>query len=174
MSTTPDLSLQSLVERCIDGDLTRRERLSLFETLVQQPAALAEVAEVIAFERLTADLADVVDALPTPATTPEEHARRVARFLARFWTDGAYRDRVRRAPRATLAAAGLPPSAGKTLVVHENSENTLHLVLPPLLDSDRELDDEELDLAVAAGQDPQAGLEQSAPTGWEFLRGWQR
>lgn len=174
MKPAPDTSLQALVERCIDGDLTRRERLSLFETLVENPESLADVAEVVMLERLTADLAAAVDALPAPAVTPEEHARRVAQFLARFWTDAAFRARLLAAPRATLAAAGLPPPAGKTLVVHENTADTVHLVLPPLLATDRELDEDELDLAVAAGQDPHGGLDQSGPSGWEFLRGWQR
>ena len=52
------------------------------------------------------------------------------KVVARAWADPAYKAALLADPAAALAETGLSPPAGVALRVHENTPQTMHLVLP--------------------------------------------
>lgn len=67
-----------LVERAVDADLSRIERVRLLETLVDDAAAREAAREALALERKFADLAGAADNAPVPASpTPGRAAETV-------------------------------------------------------------------------------------------------
>lgn len=72
-----------------------------------------------------------------------------AKVVKRAWSDPAFKALLLSDPAAGLASMGLPLPAGMRVKVLEDTDELIHLVLPPPPDGD-ELADESLDL-VAAG-----------------------
>ena len=52
------------------------------------------------------------------------------KVVARAWSDAACKAELLADPVSALAKMGLSPPAGVTLEVHENTPETMHLVLP--------------------------------------------
>ena len=70
-----------------------------------------------------------------------------AKVIAKAWGDEAFRARLLADPTAALAAEGIAAPAGKTFAIVEDTDDTVHFVLPS---RPTELSDDELD-SVAAG-----------------------
>ena len=54
----------------------------------------------------------------------------VAKAIAHAWSDAAFKDKLIRDPHAALAEHGLELPAGKTIKVIEDTDDTVHMVLP--------------------------------------------
>ena len=54
----------------------------------------------------------------------------IAKTIARAWTDSAFKDKLVSDPHAALAEQGLAVPEGTTVTVVENTEDTVHVVLP--------------------------------------------
>ena len=76
--------------------------------------------------------------------------------LAPALTDADARDRFLADPRAALAAAGLAVPDWITVTAHEGDTPELAITLPPALDPDAELSEEQL-AAVSGGCDYKPG-----------------
>jgi len=78
----------------------------------------------------------------------EKWRARFAKVVARAWTDDAFKAKLLSNPTAALAEVGIriPPSV--TVKVLENTQDTLHLVLPPV-PFEGELDDYDLERLAA-------------------------
>jgi hypothetical protein len=72
------------------------------------------------------------------------------RVIAESLESDEYRERLIDDPRTVLREAGLNISEDTEVVVHENSENTAHLVLPSRPEPDQILDIEEIDVETLA------------------------
>jgi hypothetical protein len=67
-----------------------------------------------------------------------------AEILSRAWSDETFLARLEADPAATLAEAGIPVPAGKTLRVIREEPEALQIVLPPKPEATAEASDEEL------------------------------
>ncbi len=74
----------------------------------------------------------------------------IGKAIARAWTDAAYKDKLARDPHAALAEVGLEVPAGTAITVVEDTDQTVHLVLPAPPSGAGDMSLEELE-AVAAG-----------------------
>ncbi len=54
----------------------------------------------------------------------------IEKAIARAWTDADYKAKLLSDPHAALAEHGVKISAGKTVKVVENTDDTVHVVLP--------------------------------------------
>jgi hypothetical protein len=61
----------------------------------------------------------------------EGPGRKVGQVLLKAWRDGAFKRRLVADPQTVLREEGLPLSDGKPVRVVENTQETVHLVLPP-------------------------------------------
>ncbi len=68
--------------------------------------------------------------------------------VAQAWSDDSYKQRLLADPAAVMAEQGLTPPASKQIRVLEDTDDTLHVVLPA---KPGELSDEELDQAAGGG-----------------------
>jgi hypothetical protein len=55
----------------------------------------------------------------------------VAKIIARAWSDPEFKDRLKRSPVSVFVDYGVEVSESKTLVVVEDTEDTLYLYIPP-------------------------------------------
>ena len=60
----------------------------------------------------------------------DERSKKIAKVIARAWTDDEYKKKLKKEPDATLRKAGLKVPAGVKVKVHENSAKVHHFVLP--------------------------------------------
>ena len=74
----------------------------------------------------------------------------VAKTIARAWADPRFREKLVRDPHAALAEHGVQVPEGKTVKVVENTEDTMHVVLPETPEKTGELHVDELE-QVAGG-----------------------
>lgn len=72
-----------------------------------------------------------------------------ARVVARAWADDGYKTRLFNDPAGVAREEGFEFPAGAKVVVHENTGNEFHVVLPAKPEA-RDLSEEELD-SVAGG-----------------------
>ena len=72
------------------------------------------------------------------------------RIFAKAWADEDFKAELMVDPRAALAAQGIEVPEGVTLVVHENTADVIHMVLPNR--PDLSLTGEMLDQAVGAAR----------------------
>ena len=68
--------------------------------------------------------------------------------VAQAWSDDSYKQRLLTEPAAVMGERGLAPPAGKQVRVMEDTDDTVHVVLPV---RPAQLSDEQLDQAVGAG-----------------------
>ena len=61
-----------------------------------------------------------------------DRTKQWAKIVAKAWADGDFKKRLLADPTAVLKAEGIEVPAGITLKVIENSETTIHLVLPAM------------------------------------------
>ena len=71
------------------------------------------------------------------------------KVVAKAWSDAAFKARLLKDPQAVLAEAGVEMPPGVTVKVVENTDNTMHLILPPPPPAG-ELTDEALDKVAGA------------------------
>src|SRR5690606_41500079 len=84
-----------------------------------------------------------------PTTRDEGHARLVERAMR----DEAFRERLKSDPKAAIQEAfGVTWPDGVEIQVHEETADTVHIVLPAMPETSRELTAAEL-AAVAGGRD---------------------
>jgi hypothetical protein len=77
--------------------------------------------------------------------------------VAQAWSDDGYRQRLLSDPAAALQAQGLSVPAGKQIRIIEDTDDTVHVILPA---RPTELSDEDLDQAAGgAGPKPPSGLD---------------
>lgn len=79
---------------------------------------------------------------------PEEQAKKMGQLIAKCWADEGFKNKVLADPVATLRAEGVELSAGVSYVVHENTEQVVHLVIPA---RPTELSDEDLGRVTGGG-----------------------
>lgn len=72
-----------------------------------------------------------------------------AKVVKRAWSDPVFKAKLVANPAASLVSMGVPVPQGVTIKVVEDTDELMHLVLPPASNLD-ELEDEALDL-VAGG-----------------------
>jgi hypothetical protein len=72
------------------------------------------------------------------------------KVVAKAWTDEGFKAKLLSDPHVALAEAGIEVPAGKTVKVVENTQDTVHVVLPPPPAED-ELTDEALENVAAGG-----------------------
>ena len=77
----------------------------------------------------------------------QEQARQWGQVVARAWRDEAFKQRLQADPAGVLREHGIAVPAGQQVRVVENTDQVMHLVLPP---KPRDLSDEQLD-QVAGG-----------------------
>ncbi len=53
-----------------------------------------------------------------------------AKVVTKAWSDPEYKARLKADPKATLAEAGVDVKEDIEIVVHENTDTTIHVVLP--------------------------------------------
>lgn len=70
------------------------------------------------------------------------------RVVAQALADEDYRQRLIDDPKSALREAGLVVADELELVIHENSPDRLHLVLPSRLQDQQQLDIDELDVTL--------------------------
>lgn len=70
------------------------------------------------------------------------------RVIADSLGDDDYRDRLKKDPASVLGAAGLSIPDGVEIVVHENSADTVHLVLPATPEPGQVLELDEIDVVM--------------------------
>ena len=77
----------------------------------------------------------------------EEQGKKMSQIIAKSWADESFKAKLLADPATVLKAAGLDVPPGVTVKALENTDKTLHLVIPakPADLSDEQLDD------VAAG-----------------------
>ena len=78
-----------------------------------------------------------------------EQRNALAQLFAACWKDEALKARFMSDPKAVLTEYGMDVPDGIDVNVVENSDNTVHITMPPAPAGDSELSDEEL--AGAAG-----------------------
>lgn len=96
---------------------------------------------------------------------PDQMQRGIQRVYAKAWKDSEFRQALLRDPRGTIEKEyGLALPQGLDIQVHEQTDQTLHLILPPkpLRASGGELSDEEVDM-VAGGSGPSWTPDQPNP-----------
>jgi Nitrile hydratase, alpha chain len=77
---------------------------------------------------------------------------KLRKMAARAAGDDAYRERLVNDPAAVLQEEGLTVPSGATVVVHENTENEIHLVLPTQQPEDLDPDETALPALSSAIQ----------------------
>ncbi len=82
-----------------------------------------------------------------------EQRNALAQLFAACWKDEALKARFMADPKAVLTEYGIDVPANMNVNVVENSDNTVHITMPPAPAGDGELSDEEL-ANVAGGADP--------------------
>ena len=82
----------------------------------------------------------------------QEQARRYGQVVAKAWQDEGFKQRLLSDPQGALAEHGIEVPAGQQVRVVENTDQVVHLVLPP---KPRDLSDEQLDQAAGG-------------SGWDF------
>ena len=60
----------------------------------------------------------------------EEQAKKMGQLIAKCWADEGFKNKVLADPVSTLRAEGVELSAGVSYVMHENTEQVVHLVIP--------------------------------------------
>ena len=73
-----------------------------------------------------------------------EERNQLAELFAACWKDEALKARFMSDPKAVLAEHGIDVPANINVNVVENSDNTVHITMPPAPAGDGELSDEEL------------------------------
>jgi len=63
------------------------------------------------------------------------NSKKMAKVIAKAWTDPAYKKRLIKEPAKVLKEEGIKTPKGAKIHVHENSPKALHLVLPQRPDS---------------------------------------
>ena len=61
----------------------------------------------------------------------------INKVIAKAWTDDEYKAKLLDDPHAALADAGIDVPEGVTVLVMENTADTVHLVVPPAPGFDR-------------------------------------
>ena len=77
-----------------------------------------------------------------------EQRNQLAALFAACWKDEALKARFMSDPKAVLAEHGLDVPDGMNVNVVENSDNTVHITMPPAPTSSADLSDEELSTAA--------------------------
>ena len=85
-----------------------------------------------------------------------EQRNQLADLFAACWKDEALKQRFMNDPKAVLAEYGMVVPDGMAVNVVENTENTVHITMPPPPSDSMDLSDEELSNA-AGGNDPFGG-----------------
>ncbi len=75
----------------------------------------------------------------------------IAKIIARAWREADYKARLKADPHAVLAESGVEVPAGTAVKVQEDTNNTVHLVLP--LRPPGDLSMEELERAAGGRTD---------------------
>lgn len=73
--------------------------------------------------------------------------------LTRAWKDPEFKKKLLANPKAVFRELGYELPANENLVIHENTKNTHHFVLPPQPAQARELSDMELQKLAAGSKD---------------------
>ena len=89
--------------------------------------------------------------------TSEDYEVTRAKIISRAWSDDGFRSALINDPRAALSSLGIDVPADKTIVVHEDSADTVNFVIPNRPTA-AELSETDLE-NVAAG----AGLAKAPP-----------
>lgn len=63
----------------------------------------------------------------------DEHLKKQAQLLSRAWEDEAFRERLKKEPRAVLTEMEIPVRRGVELRVVEDTDTVKHLPLPPFV-----------------------------------------
>ena len=80
-----------------------------------------------------------------------EQRNKLAALFAACWKDEALKARFMTDPKAVLAEHGIDVPANIDVNVVENSDNTVHITMPPAPAGDGELSDEELGNVAGGG-----------------------
>ncbi len=80
-----------------------------------------------------------------------EMNKKMAKVIARAWSDSGFKAKLMENPEETLQAEGIELPAEMKITAVENTEEQYYLVIPPKPD---ELTDEELDQASGGGLGP--------------------
>jgi hypothetical protein len=64
-------------------------------------------------------------------TDPDTRKQRIARVVAKAWTDEDFLKRLKQDPQTVLREHDIAVPDNVSVHVHENDANTYHLVLPP-------------------------------------------
>lgn len=78
----------------------------------------------------------------------EEEAKKYAKILAKVWSDDAYLATFKADPRKVLQEHGIEVPADRQIVVVEDTEATLHLVVPPKPAGLEQLSEDDLESAA--------------------------
>ena len=62
---------------------------------------------------------------------PNDHTQKMNQLIAKAWADEAFKQQLLADPATVLKAQGLELPAGLTVKVLENTDQLVHLVLPP-------------------------------------------
>ena len=82
-----------------------------------------------------------------------EHRKAIAQLFAACWKDEALKARFMADPKAVLTEYGIDVPANMNVNVVENSDNTVHITMPPAPAGDGELSDEELHNVAGGASD---------------------
>ena len=86
-----------------------------------------------------------------------EERNALAQVFAACWKDEALKARFMSDPKAVLAEHGIDVPANMNVNVVENTDNTVHITMPPAPAGDGELSDEELNSAAGGNMANSAG-----------------
>jgi hypothetical protein len=64
------------------------------------------------------------------AENDDERSKKIAKVIARAWTDDEFKKKLKTEPETTLRKAGIKVPSGMKVKVHENSGKVIHWVLP--------------------------------------------
>ena len=64
------------------------------------------------------------------AATDDDRAKKIAKVIAKAWTDDDFKKKLKKDPATVLRKAGIKVPSGVKVKVHENSAKTHHWVLP--------------------------------------------